>query len=97
MGNLFGTSQNAQAAAASQQENTNELLSASAQNQQNAAMQQEQTQMADLVNQRTAALQQQLGPTVSNPQQLVPLATIATSELGDQSTPSTSRSQLLGN
>jgi len=63
---------------------------------QNALMFNQQSQLNSLVAARTAALSQQLGPNVNQPFQQTQLPTIATSQLGDQSSPSTSRNSLLG-
>jgi hypothetical protein len=63
---------------------------------QNAQMIGEQNSMNNLVASRTAALTSDLGPTSATPYALNNLPTITTSELGDQSTPQTSRNALLG-
>jgi len=63
---------------------------------QNNAMMTEQANMNNLVQARTAQLTSDLGPTSATPYALTQLPTITTSELGDQSTPQTSRNALLG-
>ena len=96
MGSLFGFSQNQTSAMAANQQS---MLSETAmynQAQQNNAMLTEQSNMNNLVSARTAALTSDLGPTSATPYALNQLPTISTSELGDQSTPQTSRNQLLG-
>jgi hypothetical protein len=96
MGSLFGASQNQTAAMAANQES---MLSENAmlqQANQNAQMIGEQNSMNNLVAARTAALTSDLGPTSATPYALNNLPTISTSELGDQSTPQTSRNALLG-
>jgi hypothetical protein len=67
-----------------------------AQANQNNQMLTEQNNMNNLVSARTAALTSDLGPTSATPYALNNLPTITTSELGDQSSPQTSRNQLLG-
>jgi hypothetical protein len=67
-----------------------------AQANQNSQMLTEQANMNNLVASRTAALTSDLGPTSATPYALNNLPTISTSELGDQSTPQTTRNALLG-
>lgn len=97
MGNLFGGTQNATAKAAADATSNTSMLALQQQVTQNQMMMQEQQDATNLVNSRTAALQAETGPNVAAPYALQGLPTIATSELGDQSTPSTSRNTLLGN
>jgi hypothetical protein len=96
MGSLFGASQNQTAAMAANQESMLSENALLAQANQNNQMLAEQSNMNNLVASRTAALTADLGPTSATPYALNNLPTISTSELGDQSTPQTSRNQLLG-
>jgi hypothetical protein len=96
LGSLFGASQNQTAAMAANQESELSENAMLAQAQQNNQMLAEQSNMNSLVASRTAALTADLGPTSATPYALNNLPTISTSELGDQSTPQTSRNQLLG-
>jgi len=79
-----------------QQQSDLSLQAMAAQANQNNQMLTEQSNMNNLVSARTSALTSQLGPTSATPYALNSLPTISTSELGDQSSPQTSRNQLLG-
>lgn len=96
MGSLFGASQNQTAQMAANQESSLSENAMLAQAQQNNQMLTEQSDMNNLVSARTAALTSDLGPISATPYALNNLPTITTSELGDQSSPQTSRNQLLG-
>jgi hypothetical protein len=96
MGSLFGFSQNQTARMASQQQSDLSLTAMANQASQNSQMLTEQSNMNNLVSARTAALTSQLGTNSATPYALNNLPTISTSELGDQSTPQTSRNALLG-
>jgi hypothetical protein len=96
MGSLFGASQNQTSAMAANQESMLSENALLAQANQNNQMLTEKSNMNNLVAARTAALTSDLGPTSATPYALNNSPTISTSELGDQSTPQTSRKQLLG-
>ena len=97
MGTLLGTTQNATAMNASNQESAMGLQAEQNQLNQYNQMNQEQSQTNALVNARTAQLINQLTPT-NNPPAYQPtgLNTIKTSELGAPDV-TTKRSSLLGN
>src|ERR1700678_508923 len=96
MGALTGAEQGNTAIQNSQANSQYEIQAAQEEQEQNALMFQQQAQLSNLVASRTAALTAQLGPNTTNPNALSALPTIATSQLGDQSTPTTSRNSLLG-
>jgi hypothetical protein len=96
VGSLFGFSQNQTAAMGANQESMLSENAMLAQANQNNQMIQEQAQMNNLVQARTAQLTSDLGSTSATPYALTQLPTISTSELGDQNSPQTSRNALLG-